>query len=218
MSSLSLENVKCLLLFAIKRGWIKQQWAACSKYQLTVFNHCPGGTTAERRSVNRLRIANTRRNGQFVQVSHVYTGGLTCLGIVVRPPVVYNCNVAPRLHCTGSNDIFPRSVTGREESAPAQFSREKAPKQGRCSPPQALLLAYIIYRSLPICLQANTAANAAVRTSESCSSRGESCAEPADGLRRVTSSRRDSQKEGGREATTADPEVFVAPLTCGQDF
>lgn len=26
------------------------------------------------------------------------------------PPVDYNCGTAPRLHCTGSKDIFPRSV------------------------------------------------------------------------------------------------------------
>lgn len=76
---------------------------------------------------------------------------------------------------------FSRGLSLPGESLLLPSFQGKNTKGGRLTPTQALLLTYIIYRSLPIWLQAKTAANAAVCASESCSSRGESCAEPADG-------------------------------------
>lgn len=47
----------------------------------------------------------------LITVSYSYF--FTLLVLVRYPSVVYNCNVAPRLLSTGSNDIFPRSVTAQ---------------------------------------------------------------------------------------------------------
>lgn len=41
--------------------------------------------------------------------------------IITCPPGVYNCNVAPSLRCTGSNDIFPRSCHRLGGSVPLCF-------------------------------------------------------------------------------------------------
>lgn len=71
---------------------------------------------------------------------------LTCLRIVRCPTVVYNCNVAPRLHCTGSNDIFPRSVTAKGDSSPPRF-KKKNPKESNCFATYGLLPRFIFYHS-----------------------------------------------------------------------
>lgn len=43
--------------------------------------------------------------------------------LIPCPPGVYNCNVAPSLRCTGSNDIFPRSSHGLGGSVPVCLKR-----------------------------------------------------------------------------------------------
>lgn len=55
------------------------------------------------------------------------------------PPGVYNCNVAPSLRCTGSNDIFPRSchrLPGFGASLLKNNGKCCAVKGGLCLPPQ----------------------------------------------------------------------------------